>query len=93
VSGIFSLQERGPKKVPTPFFHPAAVYIQEAPRCNSPWDMRSDQLEGYTDLCDTQIGERPARIHDIVVDDKQRIHLGENDNHERSPFLWSVRFD
>lgn len=57
------------------------------------WDTRTDQMEGYTDLRDAQIGECPARIHDIAVDDEHRIYLGENDNHERSSFLWSVRLD
>ena len=55
------------------------------------WDTRTDQMEGYTDLRDSQIGEGPARIHDIAVDDEHQIYLGENDNHERSSFLWSVR--
>jgi hypothetical protein len=57
------------------------------------WDMRADHMDGYTNLHDPQIGDCPARIHDIAVDDDQRIYLAENDNHERSSFLWSVRLD
>jgi hypothetical protein len=57
------------------------------------WDTRTDRMEGYTDLRDSEIGERPARIHDIAVDGEHRIYLGENDNHERSSYLWTVRLD
>lgn len=57
------------------------------------WDTRSDHMDGYMDLRDSQTGERPARIHDIAVDGERRIYLAENDNHERSSFLWTVRLD
>jgi hypothetical protein len=57
------------------------------------WDTRSDHMDGYTDLRDPQTGECPARIHDIAVDDDHRIYLGENDNHERSSYLWTVRLN
>ena len=54
------------------------------------WDMRSGRLASYSDLVDESCGERPARIHELAVDDRGRIYLGENDNHERSSYLWSV---
>ncbi len=57
------------------------------------WDTRADRMESYTNLSDSEIGERPARIHDMAVDDDHRIYLGENDNHERSSYLWTVCLD
>lgn len=57
------------------------------------WDTRTDRIEGYTELVDRETGERPARIHDLAVTDDHQIFLGENDNHRRSSFLWSVRLD
>lgn len=57
------------------------------------WDTRSDRLERFSDLEDTALGQRPARIHEIAVDGEGRAYLGENDNHERSSYLWSVAFD
>jgi hypothetical protein len=57
------------------------------------WDTRTDRIEGYTELVDSKTGERPARIHDIAVDDEHQIFLGENDNHQRSSYLWALRLD
>ena len=57
------------------------------------WDTHTDRIEGFTDLTDPDIRERPARIHDLAVDGEHRIYLAENDNHERSSFLWSVDLD
>ena len=57
------------------------------------WDTHTDRIEGFTDLTAPDIGECPARIHDIAVDGEHRIYLAENDNHERSSFLWSVDLD
>jgi hypothetical protein len=57
------------------------------------WDTRRDAIEWYPDLVDTSIGERPARIHELAVDDRGRIYLGENDNHQRSSYLWSIEMD
>jgi sugar lactone lactonase YvrE len=54
------------------------------------WDPRSDQIEDYGRLADERTGEVPARIHEIAVDDQGRVYLGENDNHHRSSYLWSV---
>jgi hypothetical protein len=52
------------------------------------WDTRTD-----TDLTDLKMQERPARVHDLAVDDRGRIYLGENDNHRRSSFLWAVSLE
>ncbi len=57
------------------------------------WDTRADRLERFSDLEDRAIGQRPARIHELTVDDEGRVYLGENDNHERSSYLWSVTFN
>jgi hypothetical protein len=57
------------------------------------WDLKTDRIDGYTDLIDPIIQEGPARIHDLAVDDGHQIYLGENDNHSRSSFLWSVLLD
>lgn len=56
------------------------------------WDTRSDRLERFSDLEDRAIGQRPARIHELAVADDGRVYLGENDNHDRSSYLWSVTF-
>lgn len=55
------------------------------------WDVSTDRIEVYTDLVDRQMDDRPARIHEIAVDDGHCLYLGENDNHSRSGFLWTVR--
>jgi hypothetical protein len=57
------------------------------------WDTHTSRIEGYTDLVDDKLNDRPARIHELAVDDEHRIYLGENDNHKRSSFLWTVRLD
>ena len=57
------------------------------------WDTRTDRIESYTDLVDSEINDRPARIHELAVDDEHQIYLAENDNHKRSSYLWSVRLD
>lgn len=54
------------------------------------WDPRSDRIDDFGRLADERTGECPARIHEIAVDDRERIFLGENDNHTRSSYLWSV---
>jgi hypothetical protein len=46
-----------------------------------------------SEIVDPSPAERPARIHELAVDDRGRVYLGENDNHERSSCLWSVILD
>ena len=55
------------------------------------WDTRTDRMEGYTDLSDPARNERPARVHDLAIDDEHRLYLAENDNHRRSSYLWEVQ--
>jgi len=57
------------------------------------WNTKGGPLELFTELEDAATGQRPARIHDLAVDDRGRVFLGENDNHERSSYLWSVELD
>ena len=54
------------------------------------WDTRSSELESYDRLVDEASGENPARVHELAIGDGERIYLGENDNHQRSSYLWSV---
>ncbi len=53
-------------------------------------DIASGRLDHFDRLEDPDIGDRPARIHEIAVDAEHRLYLGENDNHERSGYLWSA---
>lgn len=57
------------------------------------WTIGSDRIDTFSDLEDAAIGDRPARIHELAVDQNHRLYLGENDNHERSSYLWSVTLD
>lgn len=57
------------------------------------WNTAGERIELLSDLCDPSTGERPARIHDLVVTEDHCIYAGENDNHERSSYLWSIRLD
>ncbi|MEX0776322.1 MAG: hypothetical protein WD042_11510 [Phycisphaeraceae bacterium] len=52
------------------------------------WDPRTDKIDDLGPLVDPNIGERPARIHELAVDDHGRVYLAENDNHVRSSYLW-----
>lgn len=54
------------------------------------WDPREERIRDYGRLADERTGEVPARIHELAVDDAERIYLGENDHHHRSSYLWSV---
>jgi hypothetical protein len=51
----------------------------------------ADRIESFWDLRDPRIDDGPARIHELAVDDGHRLYLGENDNHARSSYLWSLR--
>jgi hypothetical protein len=55
------------------------------------WNTSSGCIETFNELTDPAIQERPARIHEIAVDRNHRLYLGENDNHFRSSYLWSVQ--
>lgn len=57
------------------------------------WPTDSDRIETFSELDDPAIGDRPARIHELAVDHNHRLYLGENDNHQRSSYLWSVALD
>jgi hypothetical protein len=55
------------------------------------WDPKSDRIEDFGPIADaSRNGDRPARIHEIAVDDEGRIYLAENDNHFRSSYLWVI---
>ncbi len=57
------------------------------------WNTRSGRLDRYDNLVEPESGETPARIHEIAVAADHTLYLGENDNHHRSSYLWSVRLD
>ncbi len=57
------------------------------------WNLATDRIESCQELTDPQINERPARIHELAVDHNHTIYLGENDNHERSSYLWELRIE
>ncbi len=48
------------------------------------------KIESFSDLVDPKINDRPARIHELALDAKHRLYLAENDNHQRSSYLWSA---
>ena len=50
--------------------------------------LRNVKLEGWREKI---VGRWSYR--ELAVDDQGRVYLGENDNHERSSYLWSVAFD
>jgi hypothetical protein len=54
------------------------------------WDLSTDCIQSYSELIDPQMNDRPERIHDIAVDHNHRLYLGENDNHQRSSYLWEI---
>lgn len=54
------------------------------------WDPKTEKIEDYGRLADERTGEVPARIHELAVDEHERLYLGENDNHTRSSYLWTV---
>lgn len=54
------------------------------------WDPRTDKIKDYGQLVDLNTGLTPARIHEMTVDDEERLYLAENDNHTRSSYLWVI---
>lgn len=52
------------------------------------WVIGSDRIEDLGELVEPDTGQRPARIHELAVDDAGRLYLAENDNHHRSSYLW-----
>ncbi len=55
------------------------------------WDTRGGRIDCFSDLVEAASGETPARIHEMVVTQDHTLYLGENDNHDRSSYLWRVR--
>lgn len=48
------------------------------------------RMDSFFDLVDPKITDRPARIHELAVDPQHRLYLAENDNHQRSSYLWTA---
>jgi hypothetical protein len=55
------------------------------------WNPAAEKIESFWNLRDPELNAGPARIHELAVDDSGRLFLAENDNHERSSYLWSTR--
>jgi hypothetical protein len=55
------------------------------------WKPGAGQLDSFFHLRDPEIGEGPARIHEMAVDRNHCLYLGENDNHDRSSYLWTAK--
>ncbi len=51
----------------------------------------SDRIDGFFNLRDPATKDGPARIHELTVDRNHQLYLAENDNHQRSSYLWTVR--
>jgi hypothetical protein len=49
------------------------------------------RIDGFFNLIDPAINEGPARIHELAVDRDHQLYLAENDNHQRSSYLWTAR--
>ncbi len=48
------------------------------------------RMDSFFDLVDPEINDKPARIHELAVDPQHRLYLAENDNHQRSSYLWTA---
>jgi hypothetical protein len=51
----------------------------------------SDRIESFFHLHDPNLNDGPARIHEMAVDPAGQLYLAENDNHERSSYLWTAK--
>lgn len=56
------------------------------------YDPARQTIEVWNDIEDPT-GLRPARIHELAVATDGTLYLGENDCHDRSSYLWSVKFN
>jgi hypothetical protein len=50
-----------------------------------------DRVEGFFNLRDPAVDDGPCRIHELAVTPDHTLYLAENDNHDRSSYLWSCR--
>lgn len=55
------------------------------------WRPGSDRIDSFFNLRDPSINDGPARIHELAVDREHVLYLAENDNHQRSSYLWAAR--
>jgi hypothetical protein len=54
------------------------------------WTIGSQKIDDLDDLADPVTNDRPARIHELALDTRGTMYLAENDNHDRSSYLWSL---
>jgi hypothetical protein len=55
------------------------------------WDPATNLIEDFGEIVESTNRDRPARIHEIAVANDGSIYLAENDNHERSSYLWRIQ--
>lgn len=57
------------------------------------YDPVKKKLLATADIVEEKTGNRPDKIHDMVFTDDGVIYGGENDNNDRSGYLWEITFD
>lgn len=57
------------------------------------YDTEKEMLVDKKPIIDTETGERPVRIHHIVITDDGVIYGAENDNRNRPGYLWECIFE
>ncbi len=55
------------------------------------YDPNKQKIDSFCNLRDEEIDDRPARIHELTIGPDNTVYLAENDNHNRSSYLWSVK--
>lgn len=52
------------------------------------YDTEKEKLIGKKQIINAETGEKPVRIHHLVITDDGVIYAGENDNRDRPGYLW-----
>ncbi len=56
------------------------------------YDQKAGKLLGTADIVDVDTGDRPDKIHNMIFTPDGTIYGGENDNNDRSGYLWEIVF-
>ena len=57
------------------------------------YDPKAEKLVGTAPIVDKASGDRPDKIHHMVFTPDGTIYGGENDNNDRSGYLWELEFE
>lgn len=57
------------------------------------YDIQKEELLFTQELVCTEDGMRPDRIHHMIFSNPNTIYAGENDNNDRSSFLWELTLE